>query len=45
MILAIVIAVSVLVGFGSGWPVKDWKDSAEVALKSEKQTLIDRNAI
>ena len=46
MILVVVIAVSVLVGFGLGWLVKDWKDSAEIArVKSEKQTLIDRDAI
>jgi hypothetical protein len=44
-LIAIILA-SLLAGFGGGWVVKDWKDGADIALiKSEKQTLTDRNAI
>jgi hypothetical protein len=41
-----IILLTFLGGAGSGWLVKHWKDGAEIALiKSEKQTLTDRNAI
>ena len=37
------ILISVAIGFGGGWLVKDWKDGAQIALiKSEKQSLKER---
>lgn len=46
MPLIAIIVVSVLVGFGSGWGVKGWKDGAEVALAvSAKEKVESRNAI
>ena len=38
------ILISVAIGLGGGWLVKDWKDGAQIALiKSEKQSLKERN--
>jgi hypothetical protein len=46
MPLALVVLVSVLVGFGGDWSVKHWKDGAEIALvNSQKAALESRNSI
>ncbi len=46
LILAILIAVSVLVGFGGGWGVKGWKDGAAITtIKAEKAGIESENAI
>ncbi|PTR05369.1 hypothetical protein C8R32_12333 [Nitrosospira sp. Nsp5] len=38
--------VLILVSFGGGWAVKDWKDGAEVALAvAAKEKVESRNAI
>jgi hypothetical protein len=44
-LIALIIGVSALVGFGGGWGVKGWKDGATVAeVKSQKAAVESRNA-
>lgn len=46
MTLAIVILVSVLVGFGGGWGVKGWKDTAKISIIEKQKAAVDsRNSI
>lgn len=46
MTLAIALLIAALIGFGSGWGVKGWKDGAEVALvNSQKDALKVRNDV
>jgi hypothetical protein len=45
MALIGIIIASLLVGFGGGWVIKGWEDSAELAMvKSDNNKLSDRNS-
>lgn len=45
-LIALIVGVSALVGFGSGWGVKGWKDGAHVAkVESAKEAVESTNAI
>jgi hypothetical protein len=40
MAIVIIIAVSLLVGFGSGWGVKGWKDGAHIAKIESRDSVL-----
>lgn len=40
MAILIIIAVSLLVGVGSGWSVKNWKDGAHVATLESRDSVL-----